>query len=54
MTVTLAEVANVRMGIARTGTGVGARRGDWELRIIESADIVGDLMPRRGIANDPD
>ena len=40
----LAEVAYVSQGLARSGRGAGARRGDWKLRIVESKDVTDDTL----------
>lgn len=39
---TVKELANVYQGIARAGHGVGARSGEWMLRIVESGDVRDD------------
>ncbi len=39
---TVKELANVFQGIARAGHGVGARSGEWMLRIVESGDVRDD------------
>ena len=39
MTKRISDVAHVVQGLAVSGRGAGARRGDWELRLVESADI---------------
>ena len=36
------ELADVYQGVARAGHGVGARRGEWMLRIVESGDVRDD------------
>ena len=36
------ELADVYQGVARAGHGVGARRGEWILRIVESGDVRDD------------
>ena len=38
----LARLANVRQGMVMVGSGAGARPGDWQLRLVESADVVDD------------
>ena len=38
----VAELADVYQGVARAGHGVGARRGEWMLRIVESGDVRDD------------
>ena len=40
----LAALADVRQGMVMAGSGAGARPGDWELRLVESADIVDDHL----------
>lgn len=40
----LAEMADVSQGLARSGRGAGARRGDWMLRIVESKDVADDTL----------
>ena len=40
----LGALANVRQGIVMAGSGAGARPGDWELRLVESADVVDDQI----------
>ena len=35
-------LADVYQGLARTGRGVGARSGEWMLRLVESGDVRGD------------
>lgn len=39
---TVAELADVYQGVARAGHSVGARRGEWMLRIVESSDVPDD------------
>ena len=39
---TVAELADVYQGVARAGHGVGALRGEWMLRIVESGDVRDD------------
>ena len=39
---TVEELADVYQGIARAGHGVGVRRGQWMLRIVESSDVRDD------------
>lgn len=38
----LKELADIFQGIARAGRGVGARSGEWRLRIVESGDVRDD------------
>ena len=38
----LAELADVYQGLARAGRGVGVRRGEWMLRLVESSDVRDD------------
>ena len=38
----IAELADVYQGLARAGSGVGLRRGEWMLRIVESSDVRDD------------
>ena len=40
--VTVRELADVYQGVARAGHGIGARRGEWTLRIVESGDVRDD------------
>ena len=40
----LAEVAHIRQGLIMAGRGAGARRGDWPVRVVESADIQDDRL----------
>ena len=39
---TVGELADVHQGVARAGHGVGARRGEWMLRIVESGAVRDD------------
>ena len=38
----LVDIARVFQGLARAGRGVGTRRGDWLLQVVESGDIQED------------
>ncbi len=38
----IAELANVYQGTARAGRGVGVRRGQWMLQLVESSDVRDD------------
>ena len=38
----IAELADVYQGLARAGRGVGLRRGEWMLRVVESSDVRDD------------
>ena len=38
----VSELASVYQGIVRAGRGAGARRGDWELGIVDSRDLRDD------------
>ena len=38
----IAELADVYQGLARAGHGIGVRRGQWMLRIVESSDVRDD------------
>lgn len=38
----LRATAEIKDGMARSGRGAGARRGDWLLRVVESRDIPDD------------
>ena len=38
----IAELADVYQGLARASRGVGSRRGEWMLRIVESGDVRDD------------
>ena len=40
----LAALADVRLGMVTVGRSAGARPGDWELQVVESADIVEDRL----------
>ena len=40
----LAEVADIRQGMAMAGRSVGGRSGDWSLHVLDSADIVDDRV----------
>ena len=42
--VELAELTDIRQGMALAGHGVGARPGNWALQMVESADIVEDRL----------
>ena len=44
--ISLSQLAEVRQGMAMAGRAAGARRGDWRLRVVESADIVEDRLSR--------
>ena len=49
----LGSVAKIRQGMGLSGSGVGAKSGDWCLSLIESSDIVDDqvsLSDLRGVA----
>ena len=39
---TVAELATIYQGVARAGHSIGARRGEWMLRIVESGDVRDD------------
>ena len=41
-TMLLTDIAMIRDGIARSGRGAGARRGDWRLHIVESGNVSDD------------
>ena len=45
----LAALAHIRQGMVLAGRGAGARPGDWELRVVESADIVDDHVAFDGL-----
>ena len=45
----LAAFADVRLGMVMAGRSAGARPGDWELRVVESADIVEDRLSFEGL-----
>lgn len=45
----LRDVATLRQGLAMAGRGAGAKRGDWQLRLVESADIVDDRLSLEGL-----
>ena len=40
----LSTLADIRQGMVMGGRGAGARPGDWELHVVESADIVDDRL----------
>jgi hypothetical protein len=44
-----AALADVQPGLALAGRGAGARLGDWRLRVVESADIVGGRVVLDGL-----
>lgn len=41
------EIADVRQGLALAGRGAGAQRGDWRVRVVDSADILDDQLSVR-------
>ncbi|MXZ97600.1 MAG: hypothetical protein F4017_00025 [Acidimicrobiaceae bacterium] len=43
----LMEIADVRQGLAMAGRGAGAQRGDWRVRVVDSADILDDQLSMR-------
>jgi len=43
----LMEIADVRQGLAMAGRGAGAQRGDWRVRVVDSADILDDQLSLR-------
>ena len=45
----ISELADVSQGLAVSGRGAGARSGDWELRLAESADIADDRLELEGL-----
>ena len=45
----ISEVAHVSQGLAVSGRGAGARSGDWELSLAESADIADDRLELEGL-----
>lgn len=45
----ISELAGVSQGLAVSGRGAGARSGDWELRLAESADLVDDRLELEGL-----
>ena len=45
----LVRLANVRQGMVMAGSGAGARPGDWQLRLVESADVVDDHVCLEGL-----
>ena len=44
MVMGIGDMAQVAQGLVVSGRGAGARRGDWELRLVESADISDDHL----------
>lgn len=42
-------IAEIRQGMAVAGRTGGARRGDWPLRVVESADIIDDRVDIGGL-----
>ncbi len=40
----LVDLADVRQGMATAGRAVGARPGDWAIRLVESANILDDRL----------
>ena len=45
----VSDVAQVAQGLVVSGRGAGARRGDWELRLVESADISDGYLELDGL-----
>ena len=45
----LANLLQIRQGLAVAGRGAGARQGDWHVNVIESADIVDDRVELEGL-----
>ena len=45
----LGALADIRQGMAMAGHGAGARPGDWELQVVESADILEDRVTLEGL-----
>ncbi|MDE2868720.1 MAG: hypothetical protein OXR64_11350 [Chloroflexota bacterium] len=45
----IGDIAYVSQGIAVSGRGAGARPGDWEVRLAESADISDDRLEFDGL-----
>ena len=45
----ISDLAHVSQGLAVSGRGAGARSGDWELRLAESADIADDRLELEGL-----
>ncbi|MXW95672.1 MAG: hypothetical protein F4110_09595 [Acidimicrobiaceae bacterium] len=45
----LRELVDIRPGPAMAGRGAGAQPGDWEVRAVESADIVDDRLHLEGL-----
>lgn len=45
----MADIAEIRQGMAMAGRAAGARAGDWPLRIVESADVVDDRVKLEGL-----
>ena len=44
----MSESVSVHQGIALAGRGAGARRGDWQLRVVESRDLTDDGWLKTG------
>ncbi len=45
----ISTIADIKPGLSTSGRAAGSRRGDWELRIVESADIVEDCLQLSGL-----
>lgn len=45
----VADVAEIRQGMALAGRAAGARPGDWPLRVVESSDVVDDRVSLQGL-----
>ena len=45
----LAALADIRLGMMMAGRSAGARPGDWELQVVESADIVEGRLSLDGL-----
>ena len=46
----VADVADVRQGMATAGRAVGSRPGDWPISVVESGDILDDRLCRDGLS----
>ena len=45
----IADIADVRQGMATAGRAVGARPGDWAIRFVESANVHDDRLCPHGL-----
>ena len=49
MWASLSDIAQVYQGLARSGRGAGARRGEWSVRIVESGDVRNGWLDLAGL-----